>query len=297
MYKSQPAAPVFDRGDEDVGNVVEFGHVNVQVPEQHLATLFYVTGLGLTRDPFLMTGLDNMWINVGTSQFHLPTGPAQVLTGVVGLVLPDLAALLARLERVRPGLAGSAFAFTASADAVAVTSPWGNRLRCHAPGARFGVMALGMPYLELPAPAGAARAIGRFYHEVLGARAFTGTDAAGGFARIGAGIGTELLFRETEAPPPPYDGHHIQIALADFSGPHRRLMARGLVSEESTQHQYRFQDVVDLDSGAPLVRLEHEVRSMRHPLYARPLVNRDPAQTNQRYAPGHETLAAARPIG
>ena len=35
--------------------------------------------------------------------------------------------------------------------------------------------------------------------------------------------------------------------------------------------------------------LEHEVRSMRHPLYARPLVNRNPAQTNRDYMPDHDT--------
>jgi hypothetical protein len=36
--------------------------------------LFYVTGLGLTRDPYLMVADSNMWINAGRSQFHLPTG-------------------------------------------------------------------------------------------------------------------------------------------------------------------------------------------------------------------------------
>jgi len=41
--------------------------------------------------------------------------------------------------------------------------------------------------------------------------------------------------------------------------------------------------------------IEHEVRSMRHPMYARPLVNRNPAQTNNHYAPGHEGWAAAMP--
>ena len=50
------AKPVFDRTAEDPGNIVELGHVNVRVPDQHLATLFYVVGLGLTRDPYLMTG-------------------------------------------------------------------------------------------------------------------------------------------------------------------------------------------------------------------------------------------------
>jgi hypothetical protein len=77
-------AQEFDRSQEDVGNIVQLEHVNVWVPDQRLATLFYVTGLGLTRDPYLMTGIDNMWVNVGRSQFHLMTGPAQVLRGCTG---------------------------------------------------------------------------------------------------------------------------------------------------------------------------------------------------------------------
>ncbi len=44
-------------------------------------------------------------------------------------------------------------------------------------------------------------------------------------------------------------------------------------------------------SGETLVTVEHEVRSMKHPLYARPLLNRNPAQSNTRYAPGHEIQA------
>ena len=72
-------------------------------------------------------------------------------------------------------------------------------------------------------------------------------------------------------------------------------MAKGLVSEESDQHQYRFKDIVDLDTGKHLFTIEHEVRSMRHPMYARALVNRNPAQTNRSYAPGHEDAAFALP--
>ena len=62
----------FDRAAEDLGNSIHFEHVNVTVPDQRLATLFYVAGLGLTRDPYLMVSDTNMWVNVGKSQFHLP---------------------------------------------------------------------------------------------------------------------------------------------------------------------------------------------------------------------------------
>ena len=74
----------FDRAAEDLGNSIHFEHVNVFVPDQRLATLFYVSGLGLTRDPYLMVSDTNMWVNVGKSQFHLPDGDAQVLRGHTG---------------------------------------------------------------------------------------------------------------------------------------------------------------------------------------------------------------------
>lgn len=283
--QSQSQAPLFDRSTEDVGNIVEFGHVNTRVPDQQLATLFYVSALGLTRDPYLMTSTDNMWINAGTSQFHLPSGPAQVTRGVVGLVLPDLDALRHRLKRYGQKLRGTQFAVADHGDAVDVTCPWGNRMRCHAPAPSFGPTRLGIAYVAFDAPRGTAAAIVRFYREVVGALATLDAD---GNARVGAGADTVLIYRETDAALPPFDGHHIQVSFADFSGPHRRLLARGLVTEESDAHQYRFQAIVDPASGATLTEIEHEVRSMRHPLYARPLVNRNPEVTNLRYAPDHE---------
>ncbi len=287
--------PAFNRACEDVGNIVEFGHVNVRVPDHRLATLFYIMGLGLTRDPYLMVGIDNMWVNAGTCQFHLPAGPAQVLRGTIGLVLPDLDALRARLAAVAPRLAGTLFSWRDGGGAVELTCPWGNRMRAHAPDPRLSRITLGMPYVELDAPQGSAEAIARFYRETLHGLAATGEDARGRFARVIAGPAGAIVFRETDRAAVEYDGNHIQIALADFSGPHRRLLARGLVTEESGQHQFRFQDVVDPDSGEVLVTIEHEVRSMRHPLYARALTNRNAGQTNNRFAPGHEDWPPAMP--
>jgi len=283
------ATPVFDRSTQDVGNIVEFGHVNIRVPDQQQAIIFYVMGLGLTRDPYLVTGVDNAWINVGTCQFHLPVGPAQVLRGVVGLVMADLDALTRRLGAVARRLDGTRFGFARAGAQVDVICPWGNRIRVHAPdAARFGPMVLGMPYVQLDVAPGAAMGIARFYRDVLAARASTGTDAGATHTRVPIGFGESLVFCETDQPQPAYDGHHIQIAVADFSGVHRRLLERGLVTEESNQSQYRFQDIVDPASGAVLASVEHEVRSMRHPMYARRLVNRDPATTNSVFAPGHE---------
>lgn len=291
--------PTFDRSVEDLGNIVCLEHVNVRIPDQRLATIFYVSGLGLTRDPYLMTGVTNMWVNVGRAQFHLPAvregGKAEVLRGVTGLVIPGRAALLKRLEEVKPMLDGTRFAYQAHNDHIAVTCPWGNAIRVHEPGPRFGAMALGMPYVEVHSPRGTSAAIVRFYRELIACPARLSEEAGTVCAQVSVGLGQTLIYRETDAPQPEYDGHHIAIYIADFSGPHKKLLAKGLVSEESDQHQYRFKDLVDLDTGKHLFTLEHEVRSMRHPMYARALVNRNPAQTNRSFAPGHEDAAFALP--
>lgn len=277
MHASAAAAPpAFDRAAEDVGNIVEFGHLNLRVPDQLQSILFYVSGLGLTRDPFMQTGVDNAWINVGSSQFHLPVGPAQRLRGRTLLVMPDLDALQARLVAVAPRLQGSAFAVErVGGQVMDLRCPWGNRIRVQAPdAARFGPMVLGMPAIEVDCAPGQAARIARFYVELLGARVAVGEDDGGAFARVTAGPDGSLVFRETARALPPYDGHHVQLTLADFSGVHRRLVERGLVSEESNASQYRFEQIVDPDSGELLTRLEHELRSMRHPQFGRVLVNR-----------------------
>src|SRR5882757_11373314 len=117
----------FDRALEDLGISIHFEHVNVFVPDQRLATLFYVAGLGLTRDPYLMVSDTNMWVNVGKSQFHLPNGGPQVLRGHTGLVISGRAALLDRLAAVAKKLDGTLFAFREHIDYVEATCPWGNR--------------------------------------------------------------------------------------------------------------------------------------------------------------------------
>jgi hypothetical protein len=281
----------YDRSSEDIANIVSLEHVNLTVPDQRLATLFYITGLGLTRDPYLITGVTNMWVNVGRSQFHLPTRGTQNLRGHVGLLLPDLEALAGMLSAVRGDLAGTLFDYQPGDSFIDVTCPWGNRLRCHAPDPQFGPIILGMPYVAFDVPPGAAGGIARFYREIMKARAATEVVDGAPAARISVGYHQDLLFRETEAPLPDYDGHHIQIYIADFSGPHAALGERGLITEESDQHQYRFIDITDLDSGERLYTLEHEVRAMSHPLFGRPMINRNAAQTNNNYAPGHDAQA------
>ena len=279
----------YDRARDDVGNIVALEHVNVTVPDQRLATIFYIMGMGFTRDPYMQVGDENMWANVGRQQFHLPTRAPQVLRGHVGVVVPDLGALQKRLAGVRQKLAETRFAFEDRGDHVAATSPWGNRLQCYAPGPRFGDMVLGLPYVEFTVRRGVVEGIARFYREVFAAPA--ALIDGGAAARVVVGPSQSLVFRESSEPLPAYDGHHVAVYVADFSSPHRQLVERGLVSEESDAYQYRFQRIVDPASGAPLFEIEHEVRSLGHPMWGRAFVNRNPAQTQRGYVRDRDVFA------
>jgi hypothetical protein len=215
---------------------------------------------------------------------------------VIGLVVPDRRALLDRLARVRKALAGTKFDFRESNDCVETVCPWGNRVHVHAPDPeRFGRIQLGMPYVRFDIRPGTAARVARFYREALDAPAEMIQNGAGPEARVRVGERQYFYFRETDAPARLYDGHHVQIYIADFSGPHRKLEQLGLITEESDNYQYRFNDLIDLDSREVLFIVEHETRSQTHPMYGRALVNRNPAQRNVNYKPGHDGLAWALP--
>jgi hypothetical protein len=286
----------FDRAAEDLGNSIHLEHVNVQIPDQRLAQLFYVAGLGLTRDPYMMPGDTNMWVNAGRSQFHLPTGKPQVVRGHTGMVIAGREALLARLASVKAKLEGTKFAYAEHNDYVEAICPWGNKIRVFEPdAARFGRITLGIPYVEFDVPVGTAKKIAAFYPAVFGTPAHV-QNGDGTVARTLMGRNQYMQFRETDVPQPEFDGHHVQMYITDFSGPYKRLQERNLISLEDNQYQYRFQDIIDLDTGNTLWTVEHEVRSFTHPMCLRPLVNRNPMANNRNYTNGHDaTLWAMGP--
>ena len=278
----------FDRAAEDLGNSIYLEHVNVQVPDQHLATLFYVTGLGLTRDPYLMVSDTNMWINVGRSQFHLPSGKAQVVRGHTGIVISGRQALLERLASVAGKLKGTAFAFSEHNDYIEATCPWGNRVRCYEPdAARFGRITLGIPYVEFDVPVGTAQGICAFYPEIMGIPAEL-KNGDGTLARVQIGQGpVSAVSRNRPAAagirrPPCADVHHELLGPPRPAGGARPYLQRGqpVPIPLSRYRRSRY--------GKPLFTVEHEVRSATHPMYMRPLINRNPAQTNRNYANGHD---------
>ena len=289
----------YDRDARTVGNIVHLEHFNVIQDDQRLATLFYVVGLGGTRDPYLFPGLENMWVNWGRTQAHLPSRGAppkpEVLRGTIGLVVPDLNALKKNLEKAGTEMKRVApekqtkFAWREADGAVEATCPWGNRFRCHAPAPELGPIELGIAYVDFDVPPGTAEGIARFYKEVLLAPA----TAESKRAIVGVGRSQRLIFTETSSPIPEYDGHHVQVYIADFGTPYKWLKARDLINMETDADEWRFQWIVDPQDGRKLFQIEHEVRSMKHRLFNRPLVNRNPGVTNMNYQLGQDAFRGA----
>ena len=284
----------YDRDAQVVGNIVHLEHFNVVIDDQRLATLFYIVGLGGTRDPYLFPGLENMWVNFGRTQVHLPsrgTKP-EVLRGTVGFVVPSLDELKKRLDfaekemkRVVPEKQ-TRFSWHEKDGAIEATCPWGNRVRCHAPAPEFGRTELGLVYVDFDVPQESAEGIARFYNEVMKAPA----KAAKGRASVSVGRNQTLYFTETSKPLPEYDNHHIQVYVADFGSPYHWLKERGLINMETDAEEWRFQWITDPKDGRKLFQIEHEVRSMKHRLFARPLVNRNHAITNLTYIPNSDAF-------
>lgn len=261
-------------------------HVNVRVPDQGLAALFYVSGMGFTRDPYVDFDDWNMWINVGREQFHTPKGEPQVFRGEIGIRMPSLEDLERRLSRLSQRFEDSRFSFRESRAGIEVTCPWGNRLVCHE--SRADEYPMGIEQIRIQVPESSMAAIHHTYEALLG----TQVKRVGSDLHVPAGPAQSLVYHASDPPPLPYDGHHLAIYIDNFQQAHSHFESEGLVSAKMPPHEFRFVDFRDPGSKEVVWQLEHEVRSTGHPMFGRDLVNRNPANTLLNYARGRETLAS-----
>src|SRR5882672_1266615 len=168
----------YDRTTENVGNIVHLEHFNCCIDDQRLAILFYVVGMGATRDPYIFTGMENIWLNFGRTQVHMPSRAVppktERLRGTAGFVVPSLEELAKRLEYA------------------------GKEMKRIAP--EYGPIELGLAYVDFDVPPGTTEGIARFYNEVMGAPA----QASGGRTVVRIGRHQKLMFTETKAPQPEY---------------------------------------------------------------------------------------------
>lgn len=283
-----------ERVSPELGNFLFFDHVNMQVTDHRVATLFFIEGLGLTRDPYRNVGVRNMWANVGTQQFHLPIGQPPRFAGEVGVCLPGLDAVLAQLEMVREPLRGTPFEFRRepggngsgqARESVRVVDPWGRQLRLFRANAFPGRNPLAIPYIEFWVRPGTAEGIARFYREVIGAPVEMIKLAGEPTAHVFAGPHQALRFREKRDETPSGHALHVALYLTRFWEVYQNMEELGIVFEQAANEQFRFMDIPELNgrgkTGELLYSIEHEMRSAYHLDYRRPLVNRMVAMPNE----------------
>jgi hypothetical protein len=156
-----------------------------------------------------------------------------------------------------------------------------------------GAECRGIDFVELLCPVGTAEKIALFYDSVFDATVSVVDQAGDGedarkiaivsFGNVDAAgrADQSLLFRETTNEIPKYDGHHVALYVgqsqADFEQAFQNCDQAGVIwvnprfddkaanlQGAKRYMQFRFKDIVDMETGEPIFQLEHEVRSVRH---------------------------------
>jgi hypothetical protein len=146
----------------------------------------------------------------------------------------------------------------------------------------------GLSYVEFHCPVGTAERIALFYESVFDATTSVVTDRGTKIAVIAFGNVDEegrsdqsLSFRESTQPNPPYDGHHVAMYVGESAAEFERAFLYAQTAKvvwvnprfsdktidlEGARKwkQFRFKDIVDMNTGEKIFELEHEMRSIEH---------------------------------
>jgi len=286
----------------DLGCIVNFEHANIGITDQGLYSIFYYEGLGFTRDPFVQVSARNMWCNIGLQQLHLPIKPKeQMVGGTLGIIVPSLHSLVTSLEKVKEKLKDTHFSFElvdctsheylpSITKYLFVTTPGGNKFSIFENNPTINYKGgLGMPYVELFCHRDTADKIAAFYKHYFGAHYAMERHGNSIIAKIFVGPNQVFIFKESDPNKVlQYSGFHVCVYVTDFSTIFNKFYNDKLIySYEGDEcetiddairlRQFRTLRVVDPKqegTKTDLFHMEHEVRSLYHPMYLRPLVNR-----------------------
>ncbi|GJQ08934.1 hypothetical protein GpartN1_g725.t1 [Galdieria partita] len=305
---------------QDCGNIVQWEHINIDVPDSDITFYFYFQALGLTVDPYLPSQFYNRvyWANVGQQQFHLVRWKhAQVIQGgKLVLQVPCLEQLESRLKAAEPKLKGTCFQWNkeeeeepSKAHVIHVTCPWGNSFmfveneRIPRTCGFFPLVPypwkLGLCALMTSCAKDSSKGIAKFFRNVLFARVLETENSA----IVCLGPRQSIVFEEKEdrklpeyvpgrKEDPMYPDYHLCVYIAEFEKAYQRVEELELLYNDHIfsdkiysyqdallHNQFRFRDIIDLDAHERgerrvLYQLQFETRSLYHPYYMRPLVNR-----------------------
>jgi len=258
----------------ELGAITQMEHVNYAVPDHGQAILFFIDGLGFTRDPFRRISVANMWINAGREQFHLPIGDPVPFAGEVGLTVPSLRETERNLKRIARRLKGTEFGFETKGGVIKVSSPWGHMHRVHEQGKMPSRFPQALAYVNFWVPVGAAAPIAAFYDKMLDAPTKVTGSGKRKTATVNVGAHQHFNFVEKASYKPVDHPNHVAVYITRYQEIHDRFKKKKLLSRPDFEEQFRFVDMANPSSGKVAFSFEHEVRSLYHPDYLKPLTNR-----------------------
>ena len=265
----------------EIGGILHLEHFNFEMLEHEMATIFFMNGLGLTRDPYRRIDENNMGINIGMQQFHLPRRRRKTppFFGEIGLIVPDLQVIRARLERLeRMGrFEGTAYQITSvSENNLRVRSPWGISMRLWKAGVLPFQRLLGLAYFDIPVEQGRAAALSVFYEGLLKAP-FRLENLEGETTAIcTVGPYQYLRFRERDLDDYDLYDFHVAYYITNYNEVRDIAIRTGKLQGDGTGQICFVEGAFDPDSGKTILPFQQEWRSVYHSDFMRPLVNRWP---------------------
>ena len=144
---------------------------------------------------------------------------------------------------------------------------------------------IGLAYIEFQIPHKTSQHVASFYSTFLGAPSAV-VDSA---CYVSVGPFQNLIFREAPEGVNSVEdfGHHIAIYISNFGSTFKKMQQRNLIfvndkfpdkvhdlNEATRWRQFRFKNFVAEGNDQAFFSMEHEVRSVSHASFMRPLVNR-----------------------
>jgi hypothetical protein len=236
------------------------------------------------------------WVSIGLQQIHLPFDKEQKINGNIVLMYRNLTELQERLILSKVSFTVHRDQYSRE-EYLRVVCPVGNVYHLYEqsgiptylgpnkylspndglelPGGKS--LGMGMAAINFQCAVGVAEKIAKFYSHIFHADPEIVVDESSSLKKciIRMGYGQRIEFEETKEPLPPYDGYHVAVYVNDFVDIYERLVTYDLhwdnprcpqftyrtVEDVTKFNEYRFKDIIDVDTKDVIYELEHEVRS------------------------------------
>jgi len=264
----------------EIGSILHLEHFNFEGADRDMATIFFMDGLGLTRDPYHRIDETNMGVNIGMQQFHLPRrGATPPFHGQIGLVMPDLAGICIRLNRLTQmgKFDQTSYQLDRLDDlTLRVVSPFGIELKLHAAGSLSFLRQMGLAYVDIPVEPGKAERLQKYYQDFMVTPAVLCELEGEKSLVVTHGPYQYIRYRERKLDDYDLYNFHIAYYVTNYNAYLDRVSELGSILGDGDGRLFFFDELFDPDTGEVILRFQQEVRSIYHPDFMRPLVNRWP---------------------